>query len=159
VLWLTGGLRRAAIASAFLERLTSHHTVIAPDYPPVLTIGEFLAAFDGILHAESVESVALGASPMVVLLAHVLPEQKLKESVSIGLVRLIGQLPRRERIEMADLIRAIVSQELCRADVVSHFAVAADVIRTKIVTPACRVPGVKWCRRGVECCERPNAKQ
>ncbi len=30
VLWLTGGLRRAAIASAFLERLATRHTVIAP---------------------------------------------------------------------------------------------------------------------------------
>ena len=47
VLWLTGGLRRAAVASAFLEILAAHHTVIAPDYPPVLTVGDFLAAFDG----------------------------------------------------------------------------------------------------------------
>ncbi len=37
---------------------------------------------------------------------------------------------------MADVIRSIVREELCRADVVSHFAVAADVIRAQIVTPA-----------------------
>ena len=73
---------------------------------------------------------------LFVLLARVLPGWVLKESVRIGLGGLTRQLPQRERIEMADLIRVIVSQELSRADVVSHFAVAADVIRAQIVTPA-----------------------
>ena len=73
---------------------------------------------------------------LFVLLARVLPGWVLKESVRIGLGGLTRQLPQRERIEMADLIRVIVSQELSRADVVSHFAVATDVIRAQIVTPA-----------------------
>ncbi len=59
VLWLTGGLRRAAIASAFLERLASRHTVIAPDYAPLLAVAEFMAAFDSILRTESVDTVTL----------------------------------------------------------------------------------------------------
>ena len=36
---------------------------------------------------------------------------------------------------MADVIRTVVLDELSRADVVSHFAVAADLIRTGIVRP------------------------
>ena len=55
--------------------------------------------------------------------------------VSIGLVRLTYPLPQPRRTELADVIRSIVREELCRADLVSHFAVAADVIRTQIVTP------------------------
>ena len=42
IFWLTGGLRRAAFGFAFMERLAAHHTVIAPDYPPVQTIDEFI---------------------------------------------------------------------------------------------------------------------
>ena len=37
---------------------------------------------------------------------------------------------------MAQVITAIVHEELSRADVVSHFAVAADLIRTQVVNPA-----------------------
>ncbi|KZS67629.1 alpha/beta fold hydrolase [Mycobacterium ostraviense] len=59
MLWLPGGLRRAAVGSAFLERLAANHTVIAPDYAAVLTVAEFMAAFDAILRAESVDSAAL----------------------------------------------------------------------------------------------------
>ena len=42
ILWLTGGLRRTAIGFPFLERLAQRHIVLAPDYPPVKTIGEYL---------------------------------------------------------------------------------------------------------------------
>ncbi len=59
LLWLTGGLRRAALGYAFLERLAAHHTVLAPDHPPVQTIKAFNAGFDAILHAEDVERFTL----------------------------------------------------------------------------------------------------
>lgn len=54
VLWLTGGLRRAALGFAFLERLALHHTVVAPDYPPVTTFAEIDAGLCAILHAEGI---------------------------------------------------------------------------------------------------------
>ncbi|WP_082122831.1 alpha/beta hydrolase [Mycobacterium nebraskense] len=175
VLWLTGGLRRAAVASVFLERLATRHTVIAPDYPPVLSVAEFMTSFDEMLRTESVDSVALvgqsyggmlaqaylahrpqavqrlvlsssgpadyarpwlAAESLFVLLARLLPEKMLKELVSLGLTRLTHQLPQPESTEMSDVIRTVVREELRRADVVSHFAVAADVIRTRIVNPA-----------------------
>jgi pimeloyl-ACP methyl ester carboxylesterase len=69
VLWLTGGLRRAALGFAFMERLAAHHTVIAPDYPPVRTVDEFMIAFDGILRTESIDTFALGGQSYGGLLA------------------------------------------------------------------------------------------
>ncbi|MHA7652837.1 alpha/beta fold hydrolase [Mycobacterium sp. ML4] len=175
VLWLTGGLRRAAIGSEFLERLAAQHTVIAPDYSPVLTVAEFMAALDAILQAESVGSTALvgqsyggmlaqaylahrpdaidrivlsstgpadyergwlAVETVLIWLAKVLPENILKELVGFGLVRLTRQLPPDKRRELAHLLRRIVHDQVTRADVFSHFAVAADLIRTQIVTPA-----------------------
>ncbi|OBH27414.1 hypothetical protein A5692_24650 [Mycobacterium sp. E342] len=175
VLWLTGGLRRAALASRFLEGLAAHHAVIAPDYVPVGTVAEFMAAFDAILEAESINTVALvgqsyggmlaqaylahrpGAidrlilsstgpadyargwlalEDLLVFLAEVLPEKLLKKVVASGLVLLTRQLPAVQRRQMADLLRTTVRERLSRADVVSHFAVAADLIRYQIVTPA-----------------------
>ncbi len=69
ILWLTGGLRRAALGFAFMERLAARHMVIAPDYPPVQTIDEFFIAFDAILEAEGVETLTLGGSSYGGLLA------------------------------------------------------------------------------------------
>lgn len=60
ILWLTGGLRRAALGFAFTERLAASHTVIAPDYPPVRTVDEFIDAFDVILRTEQIDAFALG---------------------------------------------------------------------------------------------------
>src|SRR5512142_972866 len=60
LLWLAGGLRRAAMGFAFLERLAARHTVIAPDYPPVQTIDAFTTAFDAILRAEGIDTFELG---------------------------------------------------------------------------------------------------
>jgi pimeloyl-ACP methyl ester carboxylesterase len=62
-------MRRAALGFAFLERLAAHHTVIATDYPPVQTIGEFIAAFDAILEAEGVDTFVLGGQSYGGLLA------------------------------------------------------------------------------------------
>lgn len=175
MLSLTGGLRRAALGFAFLERLAARHTVIAPDYPPVRTMEQFTIAFDSILRAERVGTFDLvgqsyrgmlaqaylahrpadahqlilsGAGPadygrawlpaeeLFITLARVLPERALKSLLAAGLQRLVGQLPQHERAEVAQVITAIVHEELSRADVVSHFAVAADLIRTQVVNPA-----------------------
>ncbi len=174
VLWLTGGLRRAALGFAFLERLAAHHTVIAPDYPPVRTIDEFMAAFDCILQAERTEHVVLAGQsygtmlaqayladrpqavdrlilssggpadygrrwlPMEYLLiglARVLPEKRLKRFLAAELLKIVT-VPEAERSEWEAAITAVLQDELTRADVVSHFAVAADLIRKRLVTAA-----------------------
>jgi len=174
IFWLAGGLRRAALGFTFLERLAARHTVIAPDYPPVQTIGEFLAAFDTILQAEGIESFALGGQSYGGLLAQAYLAHKTKaveqlilsstgpadygriwlpaEYAFIALVRLlplrtvkklpVGGLlkvitvPEAERVEWEEAINAIIQHELSRADFVSHFAVAADLIRKGIVSSA-----------------------
>lgn len=172
VVWLTGGLRRAALACDFLEQLAARHTVIAPDYPPVRTLDEFVGAFDSILLAERVESFDLvgqsyggmlaqayvahrkadvhrlilsSTGPadygrawlpiegLLVGLARVLPEAALKRMLVAGLLRLIG---RDQHAEVVAAVTETVHDELSRADVISHFAVAADLIRTGVVNPA-----------------------
>jgi len=174
VFWLTGGLRRAALGFAFLERLAANHTVIAPDYPPAQTIDEFIAAFDGILRAEGIGTFTLGgqsyggllaqeylahrpeavdrlilsssgpadygrawlpAEHALMALARLLPERTVKKLLVGGLLKAIV-LPDAPRAEWAAAINAVVQGDLSRDDVVSHFAVAADVIRKGLVTPA-----------------------
>jgi pimeloyl-ACP methyl ester carboxylesterase len=174
VFWLTGGLRRAALGFAFLERLAANHTVIAPDYPPAQTIDEFIAAFDGILRAEGIGTFTLGgqsyggllaqaylahrpedadrlilsssgpadygrawlpAEHALMALARLLPERTVKKLLVGGLLKAIV-LPDATRAEWAAAINAVVQGDLSRDDVVSHFAVAADVIRKGLVTPA-----------------------
>jgi len=174
ILWLTGGLRRAALGFAFLERLAVRHTVIAPNYPPVQTIDEFLTAFDAILQSEGVDSVALAGQSyggllaqaylahkgraverlilsstgpadygpawlpveyLCIALARLLPEKTVKNLLAGGLLKFLT-LPEAERAEWLEVINAVMQNDLSRADVVSHFAVAADWIRKGIVTPA-----------------------
>ena len=55
VLWLTGGLRRAALGYDFLERLGANHKVLAPDYPPVTHFAEIDDGVSAILRAEGIE--------------------------------------------------------------------------------------------------------
>ncbi len=174
ILWLTGGLRRAALGYAFLERLATRHTVIAPDYPPVRRIEAYTAGFDAILQAEGVETFALAgqsyggllaqaylahrlaavewlilsstgpanygrtwlpAEYVAIALAHLLPERAVKGLLARGLLSAIA-LPEAEREQWRLAITAVLQGELTRADVVSHFAVAADLIRTGVVSPA-----------------------
>ncbi len=174
IFWLTGGLRRTALGFAFLERLAVHHTVIAPDYPPVQTIGEFITAFDTILQTEGIATFALGgqsyggllaqaylahntqavehlilsstgpadygriwlpAEYVFITLARLLPEKSVKKLLVGELLKIIT-VPEAERVEWQEAINAIIQHDLSRADVVSHFAVAADLIRKGIVTPA-----------------------
>ncbi len=174
ILWLTGGLRRAALGFAFLERLAARHLVIAPDYPPVQTIDEFLTAFDTILRTEGIQTFALagqsyggllaqvylahrpGTVDQLILsstgpanygkgwlpveyiamaLARLLPDKTVKNMLTGRLIKLIS-LPEAERAEWQETIDAVTQHELSRADVISHFAIAADVIRRGLVTPA-----------------------
>ena len=174
ILWLTGGLRRAALGFAFMERLALHHTVIAPDYPPVMTIDEFMTAFDAILQAEAVDSFSIGGQsyggmlaqaylahqgnaverlilsstgpadygkawlPMeslCIALARLLPEKTVLNLLAGGLLKVIT-VPEAERAEWVEAVHSLMGRELSRADVVSHFAVAADIIRKEMVAPA-----------------------
>jgi len=174
VLWLTGGMRRAALGFAFMERLAARHTVIAPDYPPVRTIDEFIAAFDAILQAEGVDTFALGGQSYggllaqaylahkgnavgrlilsstgpadygkawlpveyaLIALARLLPEKAVKNLLAGGLLKVVT-VPEAERAEWLEAINTVTRNDLSRADVVSHFAVPADVIRKGLITPA-----------------------
>jgi len=174
ILWLPGGIRRAALGFAFLERLAGRHTVISLDYPPVQTVGEFITAFDAILQAEEVSTFALGGQSYggllaqaylaqrgqaveqlilsstapadygkgwmpveygVIALVRLLPENTVKNLLTGGLLKSIS-VSGAERAEWVEAVKAVMQNELSRADVISHFAVAADVIRKGIVTPA-----------------------
>lgn len=175
IFWLTGGLRRAALGYAFLERLATRHTVIAPDYPPVRTMSAFSAGFDAILRAEGMQSsfalagqsyggllaqaylahkgqaverlilsstgpadygkVWLPVEYGVIALVHLLPERAVMNLLTGRLVKLIA-VPEAQRAEWIAAVKAVMHDDLSRADVVSHFAVAADAIRQGVVTPA-----------------------
>ena len=174
IFWLTGGLRRAALGFAFMERLAVHHLVIAPDYPPVQTIGDFITAFDTILQTEGIDSFALGgqsyggllaqaylahktkavdqlilsstgpadygkawlpAEYVFIALARLLPEKTVKKLLAGGLFKVIAP-PEAKRAEWQETIHAVMQHELSRADVISHFAVAADLIREGYITHA-----------------------
>jgi pimeloyl-ACP methyl ester carboxylesterase len=171
--WLGGGPRRVAPGFAFMKRLAVRHTVIAPDYPPVHTIDEFITAFDTILQSEGIDTFALGDQSYggmlaqaylahagkaverlilsstgpadygkawlpveyaLIALASLLAEKTVKNLLAGRLFRTIT-LPAVERAEWVESINAIMQNELSRADVISHFAVAADLIRQGIITP------------------------
>ncbi|MGZ3665635.1 MAG: hypothetical protein ACXVDA_14270, partial [Ktedonobacterales bacterium] len=70
-----------------------------------------------------------------IALAHLLPERVVKDLLVRGLLNVIA-VPDAERAQWRQTITAVLQDELTRADVMSHFAVAADLIRTRIVTPA-----------------------
>ena len=78
----------------------------------------------------------LPAEKLFITLARVLPERTLKDLLAAGLRRVAADLPQPQRTEVAQVITMVVHQELCRADVVSHFAVAADLIRARVVNAA-----------------------
>jgi len=174
ILWLTGGLRRAALGFAFMERLATRQSVIAPDYPPVQTIDEFINAFDAILQTEGINIFALGGQSyggllaqaylahkttaverlilsstgpadygkawipleyVFIVVARLLPEKTVKNLLTSGLIKAIS-LPEVEQAEWLEAIHAVMLDDLSRADIISHFAVAADLIRKDYVTPA-----------------------
>jgi len=170
---LTGGLRRAALAFDFLERLAREHTVVAPDYPPVSSAPAFLQAFDAILNAEKIERFILAGQSYGSLLAQAFLSEKsdrveslvissggpadysrvwlAADYMAIGVVRVISERSAkklfmrglrnvlrsstREQAEWLEVVRHIVMEDLTRADLVSHFAVAMDIINRHIVRP------------------------
>ncbi len=174
LLWLTGGLRRGALGFGFLQRVASRHTILAPDYPPVQSIGEFMAAFDAILEAEHIGTFALAGQSyggmlaqaylacrpqvverlvlsssgpadygrawlsveyLIIALVRILPEKTVKRMLAGGLLKFVT-LPDDKRLEWEHAIRWVMERDLRREDVVSHFAVAADLIRKRMVRPA-----------------------
>jgi pimeloyl-ACP methyl ester carboxylesterase len=171
--WLTGGLRRAAFGVGFMQELARTHTLIAPDYPPLMTIRAFLEAFDAILQAEGVARFALGGQSygglltqaylahrlkdvthlvlsssgpadygrawlpveyLIIALLQVLPEKTAKNMLAGGLLKVIN-VDETQRAEWEAAVRETMQNDLARADVVSHFAVAADLIQTQMVHP------------------------
>ena len=173
LVWLTGGLRRAALGFALLEDLSSDHTVIAVDYPPMRTIDEFVDALDTIRAAESIERCVLvgqsyggllaqayvAARPEVVTqlvlsssgpadygrgwvpveyllagLSRVLPVRWVRKYLVRAVLRVVTA-PEADLAAWQDAIRRTVD-DLDRPDIVSHFAVPADLMRRRLVAPA-----------------------
>lgn len=173
VLWLTGGLRRAAFGFAFLERLARTHRVIAPDYPPVMSFRSMADGFDAILRAEDIARFDLGGQSYGGMLAQgylalhpdsvnrmvlsstgpadygrlwllpgylgiglvrLLPDRQVKRMLASSLGRILS-VPEAERQAWQAALECIVTTELTRQDIVSHFTVAADVVRTRLVMP------------------------
>ncbi len=172
--WLTGGLRRAALGFGFMQRAALRHTVIAPDYPPVDSIAEYVAAFDAILQAEQAGACALGGQSyggmlaqaylahrpqaverlilsssgpadyglawlpveyLIIALVRILPERSVKRMLAGGLLKFVA-LPEAERTQWEQALRSVMEHDVTREDVVSHFAVAADLIRKRSVRAA-----------------------
>jgi pimeloyl-ACP methyl ester carboxylesterase len=64
----------------------------------------------------------------IIALVRLLPARTVKNLLTGGLLKAI-HLPAAERAEWVEAIHAVLQDDLTRADVVSHFAVAADWIR------------------------------
>jgi len=78
---------------------------------------------------------ALPALNVFIALARFLPEKTLKRLMTRLLLKLIT-VPEAERAEWGETINTLMQNDLSRADIVSHFAVAADRIHQDIVKPA-----------------------
>lgn len=172
LVWLTGGLRRAALGYGFMELLASRYTVVAPDYPPLKTFGEFDRGLTAIVQAEGISRFHLAgqsyggmlaqaylarhpqavgrlvlsstgpadfsplwlpASYLIAALLGLLPERKVKAMLA-GQLRRVLATPSGGNGDWLAVIRETLEHDLSRADVVSHFTVAADVIRTRAVS-------------------------
>ena len=168
VLWLTGGLRRAAFGFGFLECLARAHRVIAPDYPPVMTFEAMADGFDAILAAEGVTRFALGGQSyggllaqgclarrpeaverlvlsstgpatygplwamvddLAIALVRLLPERWVKRLLAAGLGKVITT-PEGSQEAWRQAMEHVLVNDLSRHDVISHFAVAASLIRS-----------------------------
>lgn len=76
----------------------------------------------------------LAADYLAMGLVRLLPEKSAKKMIFGGLLKVLP-LPEGERVEWLDAIQHILNDELTRADVYSHFGVAADLINKRIVRP------------------------
>jgi pimeloyl-ACP methyl ester carboxylesterase len=70
-----------------------------------------------------------------IALVRLLPERTIKTLLTGALLKAIP-LPEAERAEWVEALHEVMKNDLSRADVLSHFAVAADLIRRGLVTPA-----------------------
>jgi len=77
----------------------------------------------------------LPASYAMIALARLLPEQTVKGFLTGRLLKIIT-LSADKREEWLEAIQTVIRDDLSRADVISHFAVAADLVAKGIVTPA-----------------------
>jgi pimeloyl-ACP methyl ester carboxylesterase len=173
VVWLTGGLRRAAFGFGFMEALARSYTVLAPDYPVLQTFQQFDRGLSAILRAEGIRRFHLGCqsyggvlgqpflarhpqavdrlvlsstgpadySPawlpveyLAIALVRLLPEQRVKRMLAGRLEKVLTTVPE-QREDWLAALRETFEHDLTRGDVVSHFAVAADIIKTRLVHP------------------------
>ena len=72
---------------------------------------------------------------LVITLARVLPEKTVKGMLTKELLKVIATRPE-ERAEWEAALEDIMQNQLTRADVISHFALAADWISKSTVSPA-----------------------
>ncbi len=181
IVWLTGGLRRAALGFGFMELLAGRYTVLAPDYPALRTFEEFEQGLTAILrsegigrfhlvcqsyggmlaqaylarHPQAVDRLVLSstgpadysplwrpAAHLIIGLLRVLPERTVKTMLAGQLRRVLVTASGQDEQWLA-VVREVLERELTRADVVSHFMVAADLIKTQAVHP-----GAFWAWQG-----------
>jgi len=79
--------------------------------------------------------VWVAANYAAIALVRLMPERTIKKLLTAGLLKAIP-LPEAERAEWVEALHDVMQNDLSRADVVSHFAVAADLIQKNLVTPA-----------------------
>jgi pimeloyl-ACP methyl ester carboxylesterase len=76
----------------------------------------------------------LPAQYVAIALSRALPETLIKNLLVRGAMRILTA-PDAERAGWREAVDRVLRDELSRADVISHFAVAADVIRSGIIEP------------------------
>jgi pimeloyl-ACP methyl ester carboxylesterase len=79
--------------------------------------------------------VWLAADYAAIALVRLMPEKTIKKLLTSGLLKAIP-LPKAEHTEWVEALHEVMQNDLSRADMVSHFAVAADLIRRGLITPA-----------------------
>jgi hypothetical protein len=72
---------------------------------------------------------------VVVALVRILPEKSVKKMLGGELLKHVD-VPAAERAEWAAIISDLMQNELTRADAVSHFTVAVDMLKQGLVTPS-----------------------
>jgi pimeloyl-ACP methyl ester carboxylesterase len=71
---------------------------------------------------------------IAIALVRILPEKKVKGMLAGGLGKFVSSTPQQTEQWQA-VLGELLEKELTRADVISHFAVAADLIKRRIVRP------------------------
>jgi len=78
--------------------------------------------------------VWLPLEQLAMLLVRVLPDRGLRQLLGVLLARVLT-VPDAQRDEWRRAVYSTLENDLCHGDVVSHFAVMADIIRRRIVHP------------------------